>query len=109
MKRIDTRIGAIGKLQKNAAKEGVKALWKAVGCYGQGRGLTASQLATYDGFLYPQSLAAELFEISGIVERAEVHKFISDGKDETSLPSEVWSGSAFAGKEQDQSSLQQAS
>lgn len=45
------RKGAIGELQKIAAKEGIMALWKGVGpAMVRAGALTASQLATYDEF-----------------------------------------------------------
>ncbi|KAL8262156.1 hypothetical protein R6Q59_026205 [Mikania micrantha] len=44
-------IGAIGELQKIAAKEGITALWKGVGpAMARAGALTASQMATYDEF-----------------------------------------------------------
>ncbi|XP_076932662.1 uncharacterized protein LOC143598296 [Bidens hawaiensis] len=44
-------IGAIGELQRIAAKEGVTALWKGVGpAMVRAGALTASQMATYDEF-----------------------------------------------------------
>ncbi|GKD18259.1 mitochondrial substrate carrier family protein UcpB isoform X3 [Tanacetum coccineum] len=47
----NARRGAIGELQKIAAKEGVLALWKGVGpAMARAGALTASQLATYDEF-----------------------------------------------------------
>ncbi|KAJ0878256.1 putative mitochondrial carrier domain superfamily [Helianthus annuus] len=47
----NVHIGAIGELQKIAAKEGVTALWKGVGpAMARAGALTASQMATYDEF-----------------------------------------------------------